>query len=207
MIKQTILLLILALAGNTLFSQIKKEALVDILKDKHVGDTLVGKRAKYKLTKDDFDLFLILQNLENRDSVNLRKVRPEGTLDARKIPQISIDRQFAKIVSEFLTPEEKAIYKNFPAEGFLIFCRMEQGKIKELAFRFTDGLVPERDDPEFQNEQGRSWIAKCNMVRSIPVDRFYKIEKALIERIDYRGEEWLEGDAYLLVGIWEHDID
>lgn len=39
------------------------------------------------------------------------------------------------------------------------------------------------------------------MVRNIPVDKFHEIEKALIKRINYRGEVWLEGYVYLLVDI------
>lgn len=72
MMKNIFLLLIWVLSCNIAFSQTAKEMAQDILEGKQVGDTLIGKHVKYKLDIDNAEAFLVLQNLTNQDTVNLK---------------------------------------------------------------------------------------------------------------------------------------
>lgn len=194
MMKNIFLLLIWVLSCNIAFSQTAKEMAQDILEGKQVGDTLIGKHVKYKLDIDNAEAFLVLQNLTNQDTVNLKLISPEGAIELA-VPE-SFKEQIAKIVGEFLTREEIVVYKKTVAMDIQVKCRLKQGKIAELAFGFSRLLLPE-DDPELQDEFGRSLVDKYRMERHISADRFYEIEKALIKRLDFSDQEWIEDGIYL----------
>ena len=198
--KQFILFLVMVLNTGMLYSQTGKESKSDILEGKQVGDTLTGKGVKYKLYRDsDNDLF-VLQNLANQDSTGLREVYPDDEIDGYYIP-LEVSVKLATIVGSCLTPEQRAIYKRAYAEEMLIYFRLEQGKIKELAFRFDK---PEwRDvDPRFKNSEDN-----LRMLWTMSVDQFYKIERALIEEIDWSEEKWAREGTYLNVLIKAGYID
>ena len=78
--KRIILLLILVLNYNVSFPQRVKELARDILEGKQAGDTLTGKHVKYKLYVDNSGVYSVLQNLENRDTANLRLISPKRSV-------------------------------------------------------------------------------------------------------------------------------
>ena len=187
--KQFILFLVMVLNTGMLYSQTGKESKSDILEGKQVGDTLTGKGVKYKLYRDSENYRFVLQNLANQDSTGLREVYPDGNNEEYYIPQ-EVSVKLAAIVGACLTPEQRAIYKR-GWTGMFIHFRLEQGKIKELAFRFCKAeegdvhpLIKEREE-------------HLRMLWAMSVDQFYKIERALIEEIDWSEEEWAKGRTYL----------
>ncbi|WP_065219395.1 MULTISPECIES: hypothetical protein [Butyricimonas] len=194
--KRIILLLILVLGSDVLFSQITKELTCNIPEGKQVGDTLTGKHAKYKLYADNSGVFSVLQNLENCDTVNLRLIDPKGTIRPSTV-LACFDELFTKIVGEFLTLSEKAIYKKAGGD-IIVACRLKEGKIEELSFWWFKMLPFPEDDPEMQGEMGRAIVEKYKMLRRISVDRFLEIEKALKERVDFSGLEWIEKEGIYL---------
>ena len=198
--KQFILFLVMVLNTGMLYSQTGKESKSDILEGKQVGDTLTGKGVKYKLYRDSENDLFVLQNLANQDSTGLREVYPDDKIDEYYIPR-EVSVKLATIVGSCLTPEQRAIYKRAYAEEMLIYFRLEQGKIKELAFLFDK---PEwRDvDPRFKDSEDN-----LRMLWTMSVDQFYKIERALIEEIDWSGEKWAREGTYLNVLIKAGYID
>ena len=198
--KRIILLLILVLGYYVSFSQKVKELTCDMLEGKQVGDTLTGKHVKYKLYVDNSGVFSVLQNLENHDTTNLRLIDPEGTIRP-STALAHFDELFTKIVGEFLTPLEREIYKKAGGD-IIIACRLKEGKIEELAFWWFRTLPLPEDDPDMQDEMGRAIIEKYKMLGQISVDRFYEIERALVERVDFSGQKWLEKEGnYLKMSI------
>lgn len=196
--KWMILLLVWALSCNVLFSQVTKKLARDILEGKQAGDTLTGKHVKYKLYMDNSGVYSVLQNLENRDTANLRLISPKRSV-ILAIPQY-FKKQFVEIVSEFLTPSEWAVYEK-AGGNIMIVCRLKEGKIEELAFWYIRALSLPEDDSEMQDESGRAIVDKYKLLRQISVDRYHDIEQALIERIDFNGEQWIEGGKYFQVVI------
>ncbi len=93
-----------------------------------------------------------------------------------------------------LPPEQRAIYKRGWA-GVFIHFRLEQGKIKELAFRFDK---PEWGDVDPQFKDNEEYL---KMFWTMSVDQFYKIERALIEEIDWSEEKWTREGTYFKVLI------
>ena len=198
--KQFILFLVMVLNTGMLYSQTGKESKSDILEGKQVGDTLTGKGVKYKLYRDSENDLFVLQNLANQDSTGLREVYPDDKIDEYYIPR-EVSVKLATIVGSCLTPEQRAIYKRAYAREMFIHFRLEQGKIKELAFLFDK---PEwRDvDPRFKDSEDN-----LRMLWTMSVDQFYKIERALIEEIDWRKEKWAREGTYLNVLITAGYID
>ena len=191
--KQFILFLVMVLNTGMLYSQTGKESKSDILEGKQVGDTLTGKGVKYKLYRDsDNDLF-VLQNLANQDSTGLREVYPDDKIDEYYIPQ-EVRVKLATIVGACLPPEQRAIYKRGWA-GVFIHFRLKQGKIKELAFRFDK---PEWGDVDPRFKDNEEYL---KMFWTMSVDQFYKIERALIEEIDWSEKKWAREGTYLKVLI------
>ncbi len=196
--KWMILLLVWTLSCNVLFSQVTKELARDILEGKQAGDTLTGKHVKYKLYVDNSGVYSVLQNLENRDTANLRLISPKRSV-ILAIPQC-FKKQFVEIVSEFLTPSEWAVYEK-AGGNIMIACRLKEGKIEELAFWYIRELPLPEDDSEMQDESGRVIVDKYKLLRQISVDRFFEMEKKLIERVDFSGQKWIEDGIYLKIII------
>lgn len=197
--KQFILFLVMVLNVGMLYSQTRKESKSDILEGKQVGDTLTGKGVKYKLYRDSENDLFVLQNLANQDSTGLREAYPDDKIDEYYIP-LEVRVKLAAIVGSCLTPEQRAIY-NQSWVGVFIHFRLEQGKIKELAFLFDKA---EEGDVHPLIKERQEYL---RMLWAMPVDRFYKIERALIEEIDWSGEEWAKGGTYLNVLITPGYID
>ena len=144
--------------------------------------------------------FLVLQDLENRDSTNLRNSWSEGMIEYLAIPRETI-MYFTEIVGECLTKEQRAIYKRTATDVFFMQFRLGRVKINELAFKFEE---PESGDidPRFRNSE-----AELKMIWQMLADQFYKIEKALIKKIDLSGEAWAKGETYLEIAIRSYYID
>lgn len=177
---------------------------------KQVGDTLEGEHGKYKFYYNNSGgyLYLVMQNLANRDTANLKEGNPKGMIHDWDIPQ-GVTRQFSEIVREFLTREEREMYKqviwcgrNDPSATLIIHCSLEHGKIKELAFHFSSRRL---EDIAYQASIyplfAWAYFKKDNMLKQIPVDRYHDIERALIERIDFSGEQWIKGGKYFRILI------
>ena len=198
--KQFILFLVMVLNTGMLYSQTRKESKSDILEGKQVGDTLTGKGVKYKLYRDSENDLFVLQNLANQDSTGLREVYPDDKIDEYYIPQ-EVRVKLATIVGSCLTPEQRAIYKRAYAEEMLIYFRLEQGKINPPP--------PPTQKPEWRDVDPRFKDSEDNlrMLWTMSVDQFYKIERALIEEIDWSEEKWAREGTYLNVLIKAGYID
>ncbi len=237
MMKQLIFLFVLLLNFSVLFAQKNREKFVSAKKKckvfyidtltnrnvaeiyhvdtnipggKQIGDTLAGEHGKYKFYYHNSGgyLYLSMQNIGNRDTANLKGNYPKRMIHDSYVPE-PVKRQFAEIVREFLTQEERAVYKQMEwcgrsdnAVSLVVHCRVKRGKIRELAFAFNslkleDVAESARIDPLW----GIAYFQKDNMLKNIPVDRYYAIERALIDRLDFTGEEWMKGGQYFRVLI------
>lgn len=196
----------------------------DIPGGKQIGDTLVGEQVKYKFSyyNNGGYVYLSMQNIENRDAANLTGNYPKRMIQDWYVPE-SVKRQFAEIVGEFLTPEERAVYRGVvfcdkiqEVNDLIVYCRLKQGKIAELSFVFgsmrakdvaemsrIDSLVrvAKAEKSQVNVSFGEAYAEKTEMLRKIPADRYYAMERALIERMDFSGEEWMKGGKYFRVVI------
>lgn len=194
--KRTILLLVLALSGYLFSAMAGEKKRNDILMGKHAGDTLVGKHAKYKLylRYDDTDDDYALQNIQNKDSLKLLESCPEKFITPWGVSN-EANIQIARIVGSCLTPEERVIYKKVDGRGLIVMCRLEKDKIIEVAFHLKGLEEYEDGDPMFEDEH-----EKMKMLWNLSADRFHEMEKAIIDKLDLRGQ-LLEEGSYVGFGI------
>ena len=178
--KQTILLLFLVLSCYSFSAMARDTTKNDILMGKHAGDILVGKHAKLKLYVDPEFGEYVLQNIQNKDSLQFLTVWEYELISDWDVPR-EVKKQITQIVGSCLTPEERAIYKKEDSQNLIVMCRLEKDKIIEVAFHFNGLEEYEDGDPMFEDEH-----EKTKMLWSLSADRFHEIEKAIIDKLDLR---------------------
>ena len=184
--KQTILLLFLVLSCYSFSAMARDTTKNDILMGKHAGDILVGKHAKLKLYVDPEFGEYVLQNIQNKDSLQFLTVWEYELISDWDVPR-EVKKQITQIVGRCLTPEERAIYKKpYTTTGLSVICRLKKNKIKEVAFLFW-GMEEYRKLSSDKDSNER-----LKMIWNLSADRFHEIEKAIIN-LDLRGRLLAEG--------------
>ena len=192
--KQIILLLTLLLGYASFLPGKEKKNPENVLMGKQAGDTLFGQHVMYKVSMDSISYY-VLQNTNNRDTANLSNPYPDRLIIPWEIPR-AVERQVSELVGNYLTPKERIVYKRTNTSDLIVHCRLENNRIKELAFYIYD--IHDYDgeiEPRFVDD-----YEKLRMLWSIPADRFYKIEKAL-KKLDFKGQEWIKEGNYVSFAV------